>query len=498
MPLNYSKWDQLEVSDDSDIEGHPNVDHKSLVRWKQRDIHEKREQRKHRIEQYRLEIDVDNVILPRLDQALIDTEKGGPAFFSSLVERLKTNPSPDKPPTAAPNQPTYDAMLEASLMKIFNDVKEKGVDKSDPNFLDKLLNAFRAHIDEFKAHHEHIKKELEKELLEQKKKITSDDIHEGFSSKYQPAKPEPPPLVPPKKTVKAQETQYEVLNPKASASTSTAAPVPASAPPASTSASNKQEDEDTDEEEEDADSLPDMTPELKGYAKIKLHDYERSYKYIQEHRSVYVPGASDALLVEGFSAEQRGAYKYAAQCIHQSLTLQYCEKLGGDGVRVFFARMMHGDPRAESVFRKDFEDTYAHVKRRAAIVKAEEDEIREKGGKEQIQLVAQDPTQKITFNIPDGPPPADLRLEGEGTEDLDIEEVRRLLQMRWDIYNSFTEPMQKALHSQKLERVNKVLGAMSVEDAEHVVEALQMTGILSFADEGRIRDATEEDPPLSQ
>ena len=53
MPLNYSKWDKLEVSrlfvlcrrcmmsivypdvqvsDDSDIEGHPNVDHKSLVR----------------------------------------------------------------------------------------------------------------------------------------------------------------------------------------------------------------------------------------------------------------------------------------------------------------------------------------------------------------------------------------------------------------------------------------------------------------------------------
>lgn len=54
MPLNYSKWDQLEVgcsfrllnsisidspgcsvqlSDDSDIEGHPNVDKKSLIRF---------------------------------------------------------------------------------------------------------------------------------------------------------------------------------------------------------------------------------------------------------------------------------------------------------------------------------------------------------------------------------------------------------------------------------------------------------------------------------
>lgn len=48
MPLNYSKWDKLEVgilrsccasqadivqlSDDSDIEGHPNVDKRSLIR----------------------------------------------------------------------------------------------------------------------------------------------------------------------------------------------------------------------------------------------------------------------------------------------------------------------------------------------------------------------------------------------------------------------------------------------------------------------------------
>ncbi|KZV90310.1 hypothetical protein EXIGLDRAFT_649423 [Exidia glandulosa HHB12029] len=490
MPLNYSKWDQLEVSDDSDIEGHPNVDHKSLVRWKQRDIHEKREARKQRIAQLRAEIDCNNVILPRLDDALAGTQKGGPEFFSALVERLKTNPSPDKPATTSPNQPTYDAMLEASLIKIFGDLKEKGVDKSDSNFSDKLVKAIREHIDEFKAHHDHIQQELETELAEQKKKITSDDIHEGFESHYVPPKPAPAPLVPPKKTVKKAETKFEVLNPAASSSS----PTP---PPATPKAEDSGSDTD-EEEEEEANDLPEMTPELKGYAKIKLHDYESSYKYIQQHRSVYVPGAADALLVEGFSAEQRGASKYAAQCIHQSLTLQYCEKLGADGVRVFFAKMMHGDPRAETVFRKDFQDTYAHVKKRAAIVKAEEDEIRAKGGKEQIQLVPQDPTQSITFNVPDGPPPAELRLEGEGTEDLDIEEVRKVLQMRWDIFRGFPEDMQKALQSQKLERVNKVLGAMSVEDAESIVESLQLTGILSFADEGRIRDATADDPPLAE
>ena len=65
-------------------------------------------------------------------------------------------------------------------------------------------------------------------------------------------------------------------------------------------------------------------------------------------------------------------------------------------------------------------------------------------------------------------------------------------------FNETNIALQKALQSQKLERVNKVLGAMSVEDAESIVESLQLTGILSFADEGRIRDATADDPPLAE
>lgn len=32
MPLNYSKWDALELSDDSDIEEHPNIDKRSMIK----------------------------------------------------------------------------------------------------------------------------------------------------------------------------------------------------------------------------------------------------------------------------------------------------------------------------------------------------------------------------------------------------------------------------------------------------------------------------------
>jgi len=490
MPLNYSKWDQLELSDDSDIEGHPNVDHKSLVRMMQRSIHEKRDERKQRIAHLRAEIDCNDVLLPRLDTIVKDVEAGGPSYFSSLVERLKTNPSPDKPDTPSPNQPTYDAMLEASLVKVWQDVKEKGITKNDNQLGDALVQGLKDHIDEFRAHHKHLHEELESELKEQSKKITSDDIHEGFSSKYVPAKPEPEPLVPESKkkhqTKKETPVEYEVLNPKGVSSSSSAQPTAT-------------ESDDDADDEDNADALPEMNDELRAFAKLPIGDYETIFRFIQNHRSVYVPGASDALLVEGFQSESKGNHKYAKQCVHQSLVLQYCERLGKDGVGVFFKRMMtKSSPQAEAVFRKDFEDTYAHMKKRVAIVKAEDKEISEKGGKEQIQLVAADPSQTIGFNVPDGPPPEHLELEGPGTEDLDVEEVRKALQLRWDIFSGFSPKLQKALKSGNLVAVNKVLGVMSVDEAEGVVQSLQIGGILRFADEGKVRDATGGNAPVQE
>ena len=149
--------------------------------------------------------------------------------------------------------------------------------------------------------------------------------------------------------------------------------------------------------------------------------------------------------------------------------------------------MMSGDKRAEKVFADDVEQTYKHLCERVRISK--EEAALEAAGKEQIQLVAENPDTVITFNVPDGPPPADLRLEGPGTEDLDIEEVRKALQYRWDVFDAFPQALQEALKSNKLENVNRVLGDMEVPEAEAVVGALDEAGILNFA-EGGIRDET--------
>ena len=147
--------------------------------------------------------------------------------------------------------------------------------------------------------------------------------------------------------------------------------------------------------------------------------------------------------------------------------------------------MMSGDPRASAVFEKDVEDTYAHLCERVRISKAETEAA---AGQEQIQLVPENPSQTISFNVPEGPPPERIEL-GEGLEGVNPEDVRRALQMRWDVFQGFAPAMQEALRSQSLDKVNKVLGDMKVEDAEQLVQMLDMAGILNFS-EHTIRDET--------
>lgn len=81
-----------------------------------------------------------------------------------------------------------------------------------------------------------------------------------------------------------------------------------------------------------------MTPSLEAFAQLPLWDFEASWAFIQGHREVVVNGASDALLLAAFRNQTDGKTKLAKQCVHQSLLLQYGDKLGADGLRLFFQR----------------------------------------------------------------------------------------------------------------------------------------------------------------
>lgn len=112
-------------------------------------------------------------------------------------------------------------------------------------------------------------------------------------------------------------------------------------------------------------------------------------------------------------------------------------------------------------------DTYNKIKVRAKEL------AKNSGGVEQIQLHAVDPDTQINISIP----PADST---------DPEHLAAL-----EIFNSFPPGLQQALKSESLDEVNKVLGKMSVDEAEEVVEKLGQSGILTIQ-EG-IFDATTDE-----
>lgn len=75
MVLDYSKWDALELSDDSDIEVHPNVDKRSFIRAKQNQIHQQRQQRRHEIATLGYERIINDGLLKRIDGLLTALKK---------------------------------------------------------------------------------------------------------------------------------------------------------------------------------------------------------------------------------------------------------------------------------------------------------------------------------------------------------------------------------------------------------------------------------------
>lgn len=100
-----------------------------------------------------------------------------------LVERFKTNPSPEAPQTNAPEQKTYDEMLLSLMLSVWEKAKEGGLERDDPELGEKLSRGLEEHVGLIKKHQEKLREDLAREEAEQKKKITSDDIHEGFESK---------------------------------------------------------------------------------------------------------------------------------------------------------------------------------------------------------------------------------------------------------------------------------------------------------------------------
>ncbi|EHY57908.1 Hsp90 co-chaperone Cdc37 [Exophiala dermatitidis] len=490
MPISYDKWDRLEVSDDSDVEVHPNVDTKSFIRAKQRQIHEQRAQRKHEIETLKYERIINDGLLERINalldalkkhQADASTKNPDELVFQSLIESAG-DPAKDEPPkppegvyTHQQEQPRYSKMMGALVDQVKKEVDEKN---STDRYKD-FIEGVNGHLTKVQKLQQDLLQRLAQLEKEAHAKITSEDIHVGFDSSFI-NKPKPKPSSEKsKKKEKTTTESVELLNaPKGLSSQSRDALKSPDGAISSGAEADVEDDallekgkgQDEEDDEEDETSLK-LTPEGQGFAKIKLGDYRACLQYISEHPEIVNERTQDALMIEAFNAQMKGQDAYAKQCVHQSLLIQYCRQLGRDGVGVFFKRITTKGHQAQEVFNKDLAETYGRIKTRAAELSKEEGN--DPAGVEQIQLHAVEPGTEIHINVPQA-----------GSDD-PVEQQAR------EIFDRFPPGLQRALESGSLDEVNKVLGKMSVDEAEEIVELLGQGGMLSLQ-EGVI-DATNEE-----
>lgn len=460
MVLDYSKWDALELSDDSDIEVHPNVDKRSFIRAKQAQIHQQRYQRRHEIQTLKYERIINEGLLLRIDKLLAtlrehqDSPRNTEELVFQAIMDIASNPEKDRPPappegvyTHEKEQPKYSQMISSLVDQV---KQEMGSSKPDDEF-----GAFVQGVE----HHMKRVQGLQTELLtrlaqlekEEKSKITTDQLHTGFDSSYVSKASDKG-----KAPVKATSGTVELLNAGSLGLDAAAL--------SGKDGTMADDDDNADVKASDV---------AKQFSKIKIGDYRTCLQFISEHPEVVAEKETDGLLVEAFNSQMEGKEEYARQCVHQALLLQYCRSLGRDGIALFFKRITIKDHRAATLFRDDVNETYNKIRTRVAELAKDTSAANDPAGVEQIQLHSVDPNTEIHIQIP----PA---------TSTDPEEVEAR-----KIFDSFSPELQKALESRSLDEVNKVLGRMRVDEAELVVEKLGQGGMLSLQ-EGIVDTTTEE------
>ncbi|KAI2630833.1 hypothetical protein GGR54DRAFT_584360 [Hypoxylon sp. NC1633] len=467
MPVDYSKWDALELSDDSDIEVHPNVDKRSFIRAKQNKIHQERQQRKLQIEAFKYERLLNDALIQRISRILdalkahaaeAETRNPGEVAFQAIMESVPSAGSADddKPPPRPegvhadqPQPPTYTKMMITMLDQVNKELDEK----KPENRYSAMVDEVALHLKQVEELQQTLQQELAKLEKEEGRKITSEGIHTGFDSSFV-AKSTPSTS----ETKKSDDAKVELLNPNFSLTQSEE----------SKAAASPKDDEDDDDKEVEA------SPDARKFANIKATNYRESHAFIGSHPHILVEKETDGILIMAFDAQLDGKEDSARQYVHQALLLQYCRALGKDGVALFFKRITTKGHQAQDVFYRDVQDTYYRIKNRAAEINAQ----RAAGGGssegvEQIQLHAVEPGTEIKIKIPP-----------EKSEDEEEKKGRQ-------IFEGFASDLQKALESSSLDKVNEVLGKMTVDAAEEVVGLLSEAGILSVEDQ--IIDATTEE-----
>ncbi|WPK26865.1 hypothetical protein PUMCH_004229 [Australozyma saopauloensis] len=463
MPIDYSKWDKIELSDDSDIEVHPNVDKNSFIKWKQRDIHEKRQQRNIEIKSILIQLTMYAKLNERVDFLLatlsppellddakvmkvlndkfdksekFDYEKLIKEKGDSLRKGLKDLLFDAE---EIQNTPPYNEMIEDLFVQVKEDHPEAATDAAR---LAGYIKEHRAKIDDVLLK---LTIKLDDLLYQKSLLISSDDYHTGFDRSFlnktkdeEPEERKEAKAAPAKKT----ETSIETINsPKAA--------------------------QFEDPADQDLFDQLEVKPATAEFAKIKYTDLQKSAEFLVKHPSICTENQKDSLIMTAFDYQLEGDEASARQVIYQSLLLQYIAQLAGPkasndqkirAIKLFFSKLKDSSIPASHAFNQDVENTVNHIRNRCEILKQERQESAGDEGEALIQLKSLDDSTTLEVNYPE-----------EGTKEHEI------------FVQKLSPEMQAAVLSGSLDEVNKVFAEMKVEDAEAVLEIFQECNVIGIS-----------------
>lgn len=448
MPIDYSKWDKLELSDDSDIEVHPNVDKNSFIKWKQQDIHQKREERNMEIKTLEQQLTMYTHLNKRVDYIL--KLKDGSLLIDLDKLEVTLNSNFDKLEKCEGDRidkdiPPYNEMVLDLFEQFINELKKDNDSSVTPERM--LLK-----IIEHRAKIEQVSKEANEKLAklykEKELHISSDDIHDAWNSSFVNKQP--------------------VNNTTAVTKTSNDKPVNPSDLGIKEFISYPGEE-----------NVLQLHPLTTEFGNIPEEDLKKSEDFLLNHCEIISAQQTDALMMSSFNHELESNTHLTHRAIFQSEILSsisqiYELKYKGDSskyihtqelqdiIKKFFFKLKEnrGDNMARNFFEKEVETKHAHVQKRAIVMKQEQNDQDEMV--ESIQLRSMDPDSKLVISLPD----------------FDSQDPTE--QQRSALFNDIPKDLRDALLTGQLDAVNEVLGKMSVEEGERMLEIFNAGGFLGI------------------
>lgn len=449
MAIDYSKWDKLEISDDSDIEVHPNVDKNSFIRWKQRDIHEKRMQREQQIKGLKVQKEMYTQLNKRVDLLLstftdsqLESESERNNFINSKFDKSEKCTLEAQ----TDDSPTYNEMVEDLFTQIENDLKKENLDVNGSNIKKKVI--------EHRQKIENVLKQIDPKLEEFNKEkiqhITSDDIHDGWNTSFINKKKE------------EEDKKEKNNNTKSIETTQTNKSIETINSPGSIKLLEKKPSKPISE----LDDL-ELLPETIEFS--KLPSLKACSTYLLEHPFIACSHQKDALLMKSFDLQLNDDNENAINIIKKSMLLQFSADLLENPpnpnmprdvrlnyVKQLFNQLEKDNTPGKIAYEQECSRMIDHVKKRCEIIKEEQEKEINEEGVEQIQLRSVDPNSELIVTVPP-----------KGTPE-------------YEIYDKLPEDMKKALSTGSLDEVNKVFATIPVDKAEELLERFNECGVIGI------------------